>query len=334
MRAPWPLFRSCKGVFSFADFLVRGKIAMQPAEVEPKYAAFISYSHKDEVIARWLHRKLEGFRAPLGLPTVGRQLGKIFRDREEFAAGRDLRSEIQNALRQSNAVVVLCSEHSASSSHVDAEIRFFKETYPDRLIIPVIVGAEPPMCFPPALATGEDRLGADFRPTKDGKHRGYLKVVAGLLGLGLDDLIQRERIARVRRLVLGGAVMAALATAVVSAAYFYDDSVSSGKLSRRSATQVDIIQSDAARARLQARFAAEELARQRETMHEVDERRLITMSRTLSQRDIREAFSAEVVAAAREALWRSDVVDPGSGAPGTVCAHCLSRPLFGRTALA
>ena len=35
--------------------------------VRPRYFAFLSYSHKDEEIADWLHRELEGFRVPAAL---------------------------------------------------------------------------------------------------------------------------------------------------------------------------------------------------------------------------------------------------------------------------
>ena len=57
-----------------------------------KYRAFISYSHKDEKWASWLHRALETYRVPkylVGQDTafgkVPDKLGKVFRDREELA---------------------------------------------------------------------------------------------------------------------------------------------------------------------------------------------------------------------------------------------------------
>jgi hypothetical protein len=53
-----------------------------------KYPAFISYSHKDERWALWLHKGIEGYRVPK--PLVGRpgrngpipkQIFPVFRDR-------------------------------------------------------------------------------------------------------------------------------------------------------------------------------------------------------------------------------------------------------------
>ena len=55
-----------------------------------RYRAFLSYSHVDAQWARWLHRRLEGFRLRElagrdGLRgPVPPSLAPIFRDREEF----------------------------------------------------------------------------------------------------------------------------------------------------------------------------------------------------------------------------------------------------------
>src|SRR4249919_2379381 len=55
-----------------------------------RYRAFLSYSHNDAAWARWLLRKLEGYRVPARLVgTPGRdgpipaRLGAMFRDRDE-----------------------------------------------------------------------------------------------------------------------------------------------------------------------------------------------------------------------------------------------------------
>ena len=52
-----------------------------------KYRAFISYSHKDEKWAAWLHKALETFRVPkyivgntTTMGTVPERMGKVFRD--------------------------------------------------------------------------------------------------------------------------------------------------------------------------------------------------------------------------------------------------------------
>jgi len=62
-----------------------------------KYRAFISYSHKDEAWATWLHRAIERYRVPRRLVgrtsrdgSVPRRLFPIFRDREELPTSADL----------------------------------------------------------------------------------------------------------------------------------------------------------------------------------------------------------------------------------------------------
>jgi hypothetical protein len=165
----------------------------------PRYAAFISYSHTDEAVARWLHRKLENYTTPKDLiDSTGRfgpvpaKLGKVFRDREEFAAGGDLTQEIQSALQDSAALIVLCSPAAAESRYVHAEIEFFRNLGRGR-ILPVVIDGDYPQCLPPALNDGVERLAADLRETKDGRDLGSAKLLAGLLGVDLDALVQREQ---------------------------------------------------------------------------------------------------------------------------------------------
>ena len=49
-------------------------------------------------------------------------------------------------------------------------------------------------------------IAADLRPGGDGKQRAFLKIVAGLLGVGFDDLYQREKRREQRRRLLAGAL--------------------------------------------------------------------------------------------------------------------------------
>lgn len=188
------------------------------------YIAFISYSHADEKVAGWLHRKLETYRIPGGVaPKVGvksvfgRRMGKVFRDRAEFAAGGELIKEIQAALSQSDHLIVLCSPKAAASKYVDAEIEYFASLGKAGRIIPVIVEGDPPTCFPAALRSGPERLGADLRADKDGRDAGSLKILAGLLAVGQDDLFKRERRRQRNNLLLLSGVAAAFAGVAVFA---------------------------------------------------------------------------------------------------------------------
>jgi tetratricopeptide (TPR) repeat protein len=194
------------------------------------YFAFLSYSHADSAEADWLHQELERFRVPSTLTgrltangVIPKRLTPIFRDRHELAASEDLGAEIRQALELSRCLIVLCSPAAAKSKWTNAEIDTFKRLHPDGCIIAAVIAGEPlasdipgredEECFPPALVakynrrgkpTGErsEPLAADLREGKGGKRTGFLKVVAGILGVGLDDLVQRDHLRRQRRMAL------------------------------------------------------------------------------------------------------------------------------------
>jgi len=193
-----------------------------------RYFAFLSYSHKDEELADWLHDELEGFRVPSELTgrltdngVIPKRLAPIFRDQHELAAADDLTQEIEQALGSSQFLIVLCSPEAARSRWTNAEIELFKRTRPDGCVLAAIAAGEPfasempgreaEECFPPALRQKFDRRGrptgkraeplaADLRENGDGRRLGLLRLVAGMLGVGLDDLVQRETTRRHRRL--------------------------------------------------------------------------------------------------------------------------------------
>jgi WD40 repeat protein len=208
--------------------------------MEPKYWAFISYSHADKKWADWLHRELETYLVPSRL--VGREtergyktpkrLFPIFRDREELPGSSDLGSTINAALKQSRYLVVICSPRAAASRWVNEEIVTFKSLGREDRVLAIIVDGEPNAsdrpaerqleCFPPGLRfqVGPDRqllpvptepIAADVRPGKDGRDKAKLKLVAGVLGVGFDELAQRERQRQLRRtalLVLSSVIVA------------------------------------------------------------------------------------------------------------------------------
>jgi tetratricopeptide (TPR) repeat protein len=184
---------------------------------EFKYRAFLSYSHRDMVWAKWLHAALEGFsidkflvgnETPIG--PVPKTLRPIFRDREDFSGGHTLTDATVAALDTSAALVVLCSTVSATRPTVNEEVRLFRSRHPDRPVIPVIIEGTWPENFPPALryelaadGTITDRpltiLGPDLSDSGDGKSLGLAKVVAGLTGLHADDIFRRAERARRKR---------------------------------------------------------------------------------------------------------------------------------------
>lgn len=195
----------------------------EPARPEVRYTAFLSYSHKDAAAAGRLHRRLEAYRLPKRLAgsraargTVPDRLWPIFRDREELPAATDLSETVREALAQSGALIVLCSPHSAGSLWVAEEIETFRRLHPDRPILAAILDGDPPDCFPAALrafgrdGTWHEPLATDLRRGRDGAHLGLLKLVAGITGVSLDALVQRDAARRIRR------VMAVTAAALIA----------------------------------------------------------------------------------------------------------------------
>jgi len=186
----------------------------------PRYWAFISYSQRDKVWADWLFRALETYSIPKAL--VGREvdgvavpgrLFPLFRDREELSGASDLRQELTEALEQSRSLIVICSPQAAGSRWVNQEIETYQALGRADRIFALIVGGEPGSsdseCFPRALRAVEP-VGADVRPEKDGKRNALLKLVAGILGVGLDALKQRDQERRMRRMMAAGGVLGCL----------------------------------------------------------------------------------------------------------------------------
>jgi WD40 repeat protein len=189
-----------------------------------KYWAFVSYSHRDQAWAEWLHRALETYRVPRRLvgreSAVGplpRRLFPVFRDQEELPSSPSLSSAIDQALQQSRYLIVIASPYAAVSKWVDQEIARFRALGRGDRILCLIVDGEPHAhlqpgkglleCFPPELRVdGFEPIGADLRHGRDGKPAAKLKLIAGILGVGLDELRRRElRRRRVQRLGLSAA---------------------------------------------------------------------------------------------------------------------------------
>ncbi len=174
-----------------------------------RYEAFISYSHVDKAAAVRLHQALERLKIPKhlaqtrGLP--GQRFRPLFRDEDELTSSTDLPETLRDALKDSRNLIVVCSPAAAGSQWVDQEVRAFSELGDPRRIFCVLVDGnaqQPDECFPPSLLSGSVPLAVDLRPEGEKFRIGVLRIAAGLLEVGFDELRQRARSARNRRIAL------------------------------------------------------------------------------------------------------------------------------------
>lgn len=201
-----------------------------------RYAAFISYSHADMKVARWLHRAIENYRVPKGL--VGTQgdrgpiparLRPIFRDEDELAGAAELGPKLQGALERSDALIVICSPTAARSLWVDQEIRSFKRLNPAAPVFALIATGVPGdaerACFPAPLlfaldAAGELDRSQPLEPLapdlqKNERNIVKLKLIAGLLGAPYAALYRRDQ-RRSRRIAVALSAFAFLLIVTLS----------------------------------------------------------------------------------------------------------------------
>jgi len=188
------------------------------------YWTFISYSRADQEFAKWLHKELERFHIPVEVRPRIRQglradrLAPVFRDVDELPASSDLGARLVDALDRSRYLIVVCSPSAAQSRWVDAEVAHFMSRGRGQDILVVVVRGEPGSTgadvqpFPPALLSlGHEPLWVDARPGAEARNRMLVRIAAGMLQTGFDNLWQRER--RRRRRVTAIWSLASLATA-------------------------------------------------------------------------------------------------------------------------
>lgn len=203
--------------------------------MEIHYNAFISYRHHPEDIrvASEIHRALEHYKVPKALRGKTKGIKRIFRDKEELPITSDLSTDINRALENSDYLIVICSVHTRESSWVQREIETFLKYHDRSRVLTVLVNGEPYDTIPEILLSEEKRdpvtgemkrvpiepLSCDWRmPRRQARREELPRLAAALMGCGYDELRQRERQYRTRRMVTG--FSAALAASLCLSAYF------------------------------------------------------------------------------------------------------------------
>lgn len=201
-----------------------------------KYDAFISYRHTqpDSFAAQTLHRCLESFKLPR---SVVRQktkendegqgktrIRRVFRDREELPLVSNLADPITEALKHSEYLIVICSPRLNESIWCRKEIETFIQMHDREHVLAVLAEGEPETSFPEELLFREEEehkpdgtvicnkipvepLAADVRGSTRREMRRKIKsellrLAAPMFDCSYDDLKQRHREQRMRKVIL------------------------------------------------------------------------------------------------------------------------------------
>ena len=178
-----------------------------------KYFAFISYNAKDTNWGKQLQKKLEHYRMPTTLCSQHgwkrTPINPVFFAPTDIRAG-GLSEELQERLKASQNLIVICSPNSAKSEWVGKEIEYFHNLGRTKNIHFFIVegtphsGSPDTECFNPVIERLglPETLGANinekiYRWSWLNKERAYVQLISKLLGVEYDAIWQRHK----RRLI-------------------------------------------------------------------------------------------------------------------------------------
>lgn len=202
-------------------------------EQQYKYYAFISYNSHDQEWGKRLQRKLEHYRMPSTLCSEHgwdrRPIKPVFFAPTDIQPG-GLTEELQERLRSSRNIIVICSPHSAQSEWVGKEIEYFHSLGRTKNIHFFIVDGHPHSgdqqteCFNPAVERLglPEILGANiheriYRWSLLNRERAYVQLISKLLGVEFDAIWRRHRKILVQKAIAWMLGTIAVATALVIA---------------------------------------------------------------------------------------------------------------------
>lgn len=201
-----------------------------------KYDAFISYRHSDldMFTAMSIQRKLENFKLPRSLhgKTSGRtKIERVFRDQDELPLSSNLSDPIEEALQNSDFLIVICTPRLPESLWCAKEIDTFIQLHGREHVLAVLAEGEPEESFSENLRyvkkltldelgneteeiveiepLAADARGNTLKERKKMIDDAVLRLAAPLFGLNYDDLKQRHKEQRTRRILTVASIVAA-----------------------------------------------------------------------------------------------------------------------------
>ncbi|MDE6638925.1 MAG: TIR domain-containing protein [Acetatifactor sp.] len=202
-----------------------------------RYDAFISYRHTepDRFAAENLHRQMEAFRLPgklSGKTGERTRIERVFRDKDELPLTNNLEDPIMEALAESEYLIVICSPRLRESLWCRKEIETFIRMHGREKVLAVLIEGEPEESFPEELLYAEETvtepdgsvttvrravepLAADIRGVSRREmlkalRTEKLRLLAPMFSLNYDDLKQRHRERRMKRILRASLAVAAV----------------------------------------------------------------------------------------------------------------------------
>lgn len=178
-------------------------------EQQFQFFAFISYNSHDTEWGKILQKKLEGYRMPATLCSEHgwerKPIKPVFFAPTDIQPG-GLTEELQERLKASRNLIVICSPRSAQSEWVGKEIAFFHSLGRTKDIHFFIIDGIPHSgnpateCFNPIIDTLglPEILGANihekiYRWPWLNRERAYVQLITKLLGVEFDSIWQRHK---------------------------------------------------------------------------------------------------------------------------------------------
>ena len=176
-----------------------------------RYDFFFSYRHKplDAEITRKTFELVENYQLPKALRERGcEDVHRAFRDMEELPVSRILTDTIDQALRSTRCLIVVCSTDTPSSEWIDREVATFIELGRAEHIYPLLISGDPEHSFPPSLRLVPDireRImdirtpGSAVKTMMAKAETKILRAIADVAGCKEEELLREHTLRRNRR---------------------------------------------------------------------------------------------------------------------------------------
>ena len=185
------------------------------------YDGFISYRHnkRDTDVAIEIQHSLEHFHIPKVIREryQKERFERIFRDEEELNTGADLAEKIEDALNNSDYLIIICSNEYTKSKWCLLEVETFLKNHDIDHVLCVLSEGEPPAIFPEVLLKKGEPLACDYRMDfKEARRSQLPKLASTMIGCTYDELVMRQEKYRRKRLFILISIIATLALIAIS----------------------------------------------------------------------------------------------------------------------